>query len=274
MVLFCGNNNDYSIWHSQMSNTMQTTPETSEYSSLDLLNTGSSGLFINTLLHEIHNHSALNHPYLVALGNGTLPDTAEALKNYAHQYSFYSSYFVKYLDGVINALELQSHKDTLFENIEEERGNPDATELIEKPHVEIFDYFKKTIGVDKEYEDNHPASTTTLLWRDLFLQKCNSTIPGVGVGAIGIATEYIVPHIYKFIAEAIENHTDYPEDASVFFRLHMECDEEHADNLIKVTTEIAEDTSTREAIRFGVISALNLRNAFWDSQYSRAFADK
>ncbi|PCI07178.1 MAG: hypothetical protein COB77_05245 [Gammaproteobacteria bacterium] len=253
-------------------NTLQPTAEISTYSSLGLIYSGSSESFINALIQEIHDHSALNHPYLVALGSGALPDTAVALKDYAHQYSFYSSYFVKYLDGVINALVTQEHKDALLENIEEEMGNPDATELAERPHVEIFNHFKTTIGVDEEYVINHPPSTTTQLWRDLFLQKCNSTLPGVGVGAIGIATEYIVPHIYKYIVDAIEKHTDYPDEASLFFRLHMECDEEHADNLIKVTTEIADDISTREAIRFGVISALNLRNAFWDSQYARALS--
>lgn len=237
--------------------------------SLDLLNAGAANEFVELLLEEIRSHTALNHPYLVGLANGRF-NTPEVIKDYAHQYSFYSSFFVDYLDGVIKALEKQEHKDALIENIEEEKGDPEASELAEKPHVEIFTHFKRTIGIDLVYEEANPPSTTTLLWRDLFLQKCRSTIPGVGIGAIGIATENIVPHVYKYIAEAIEQHTSYPADASFFFRLHMQCDEEHAQNLIDVTKEIAEDIHTREAIRFGVFSSLNLRNAFWDSQYARA----
>lgn len=238
--------------------------------SLRLLNCGSSGDFITSLLEEIKAHSALDHPYLVALGTGQLPDIDAAIRDYAHQYSFYSSYFVHYLDGVINALTEQSHKDELYENIKEERGDPNAEDLALRPHVDIFNHFKTQIGIDSDYVDNHPASTTTMLWRDLFLQKCRSTIPGVGIGAIGIATENIVPHIYRYIVDAIEDQSTFENDASFFFRLHMDCDEEHAQNLIDVTAEIAENLETREAIRFGVFSSLNLRNAFWDSQYARA----
>ncbi len=238
------------------------------------MNHGSCSEFVQSLLVDIKAHPALNHPYLVELGAGTLPDVTGAIRDYAHQYSVYSSYFVDYLDGVIKALTDEAHKEELLENIEEEKGDPYATDREKRPHVELFDEFKKQIGVDKAYELAHPASTTTLLWRDLFLQKCNSTIPGVGIGAIGIATENIVPHIYKYIVSAIEEHSDHPNDASFFFRLHMDCDEGHAESLIDVTTEIAQDIETREAIRFGVISSLNLRTAFWDSQYARALRMK
>ena len=245
-------------------------PPLAGQTSLELINEGSEEEFVEALLFDIQAHPALNHPYLVSLGSGTLPNTEEAIRDYAHQYSFYSSYFVKYLDGVINTLGSEDHKAELRENIESEKGNPEAVELAERPHVEIFSQFKKDVGIDLAYESANPPSTTALLWRDLFLQKCRSTIPGVGIGAIGIATENIVPHIYKYIVAAIEEHSDHPSDASFFFRLHMDCDDGHAESLIEVTTDIAKDFETREAIRFGVISSLNLRTAFWDSQYARA----
>ncbi len=242
----------------------------SDAPSIKLLHGGSSEDFVNALIKEIHEHPALSHPYLVKLSEGQLPNISEAIKDYAYQYSFYSSWFIRYLEGVIASLPSENLKNELLENLMEEKGNPESEALEDKPHVEIFSHFKSTIGIDKNYVETHPATTTALLWRDLFLQKCCSEIPGVGVGAIGLATEYIVPYIYRYISSAIQEHTDFPKVANLFFRIHIECDEEHAESLIQVTKNIAEDVSTREAIRFGVFSALNLRNAFWDSQYARA----
>ena len=112
--------------------------------------------------------------------------------------------------------------------------------------------------------------TTVLLWRDLFLQKCHSEIRGVGLAAIGLGTEFIISRIYPGIISAIENHTDLGSDGSLFFRLHVECDDNHAEVVKNITVEVAEDMTTREAIRFGVFSSLNLRKAFWDTQLARA----
>jgi len=238
--------------------------------SLSFLNQGSSQDFINALKAEAMNHPAVKHDYLTSLRDGKFNNMNEVIKDYAHQYSHYSSYFVRYLNGSIRSLKNPQHKESLRKNVIEEVGDKNSIDLAKKPHVEIFNHFKQTIGIDAIYEKNHPPSTTTLLWRDLFLQKCNSNISGVSIGAIGLATEYIVPTLYSFIKTAIEKHTDFPESATLFFKLHIECDDGHAETLNQVAEDIAEDLFNREAIRFGVISALNLRNTFWDSQYARA----
>lgn len=257
-------------YHNRFSEFISSLDSDYKKSSLSLINNGPSSLFIDYLIKEINDHHALNHPYLLKLSKGLLPNTNEAIKDYANQYSYYSSWFVRYLRGVISSLPSDRLKSRLMENILEEEGNSMASELKDKPHVEIFNHFKNSIGVDENYISQNPASTTSLTWRNLFLQKCDSELLGIGLGAIGLATEYIVPRIYTFIAEAIENHSNFDPSNSLFFRLHIECDKEHAENIIEITKEIAEDIRTRESIRFGVISALNLRNAFWDSQYSRA----
>ncbi len=242
--------------------------------SLDYIYSGTNEQFIDQLIEEVYRHSALNHPYLERLANGRLPDVPGALRDYAHQYSIYSDWFVKYLDAVIGNLESQAHRDKLLENVEEENGNPNSSELVDQPHVKIFADFKRQIGVTDEFAAGHPISQTALIWRDLFLQKCKSDVNGVGLGAIGLATEFIVPRIYPYIIESIERHTDLGQQGSLFFRIHVECDAEHGDDVVEVTTDVASDISTREAIRFGALSALNLRHAFWDSQLARAMQMK
>ena len=237
--------------------------------SIELLHRGSSRQFVDSLIYEIHKHSVLNHPYLLGLSEGAFDNMDDVIRDYAYQYSFYSLCFTRYLEGVIKALPDEAHKIALQENLLEEQGDPSSKSLEERPHVEIFQHFKTEIGINSSYLASHKPSTTTILWRDLFLQKCNSDVVGVGLGAIGLATEFIVPSIYRHIALAIENHSSFPASKSLFFRLHIDCDEDHAQNLIDVTIDVANNIETREAIRFGVISALNLRNSFWDSQFSR-----
>ena len=238
--------------------------------SIDYLHQGTAAVFVESLCAEIIDHSAVKHPFLEQLGKGGFANTPAVLRDYAYQYSVYSEWFTKYLDGVISNLANQSHIDALMENMEEEKGIPDSPDLTLRPHVELFNRFKQQIGVDEQYNEQTQPCTTVLLWRDLFLQKCKSEITGVGVAAIGLGTEFIISTIYPNIVNAIENHTDLGTEGSLFFRIHIDCDDGHAETTKQITREIAEDISTREAIRFGVFSSLNLRKAFWDAQLARA----
>lgn len=240
--------------------------------SIELLYQGQAEEFVESLEVEIKQHPAINHPFLHRLENGDFKDVPEVLKDYARQYSVYSEWFTRYLEGVMSNLEEEAHKNALLENMEEEKGIPNSDKPEDRPHVELFQLFKDQIGADEAYCRDNPPCTTVLLWRDLFLQKCNSKIPGVGLAAIGMGTEYIISTIYPSIIQAIENHTDLGEQGSLFFRLHVDCDDDHADVVREITREIAEDIQRREAIRFGVFSSLNLRKAFWDTQLARAIA--
>ncbi len=238
--------------------------------SIDYLYHGEARDFINALELEISSHKALNHPFLDRLKQGDFENVGAVLRDYAHQYSIYSEWFTRYLDGVIKNLDSKEHIQALMENMEEEKGKPNSPNIEERSHVELFQRFKDQIGADQDYCKNNPPCTTVLLWRDLFLQKCNSEIRGVGLAAIGLGTEFIISTIYPNIIRAIEDHTELGQDGSLFFRLHVDCDDNHAEVVKKITEEVAEDISSREAIRFGVFSSLNLRAAFWDTQLSRA----
>ncbi len=240
--------------------------------SINLLHNGSAAEFVEALKTEINTHSAVSHPFLEKLAAGEFADTRAVLRDYAHQYSFYSQWFTQYLEGVISTLDNPQHVALLMENMEEEKGIPGSSEKAELPHVEIYQLFKNEVGATGEYCQTNPPCTTVLLWRDLFLQKCSSQIRGVGVAAIGLATEGIISTIYPYIVRAIKEHTDLGEDASLFFDLHVDCDDGHSEAVEQIVTDLAADASTREAIRFGVFSSLNLRQAFWDAQLARANA--
>lgn len=246
------------------------TPETSQ--SWAYLNQGSAETFVETLCAEALQHPAVNHPYLQRLAQGDLPDLPAAIRDYCHQYYFYSAEFTSYLEAVIGSLPSAKHRDVLRHNLDEERGHADDANPDQIPHTELFQRFRTAAGVTPDYDSKNQPSTTVIVWRDLFLQKCQSRQLGVGVGAIGIATEMIVSRIYQYLHEAVKSHSDMTPDDYLFLTLHLDCDDQHAEDLKQISIELAEDHASREALRFGVLSALNLRNAFWDVMLARAVA--
>lgn len=238
--------------------------------SWQLLHSGSAEAFIDALSADALAHPAVNHPYLQRLASGELPDTSAAIRDYCHQYWFYSAEFVTYLNAVIDGLQSQTHQNILQENLNEElgqdeEGNPDCI-----PHTELFQRFRKAAGVTADYEAENAPCTTVSVWHDLFLQKCRSKQAGVGVGAIGIGTEMVVSSVYKYLHQAVTRHTEMTADDYLFLTLHLDCDDQHADDLKQISVDMADSADHREALRFGVLSSLNLRNTFWDVMLARA----
>ena len=240
--------------------------------SINLIHKGSASEFVTALLQEVETHPALNHEYLKRLSTGELPNIDAVLRDYAFNYSFYSDKFVEYLDAVIAGMKNENHKELIRENLLEEEGDPMAVELKDKPHVEIFADFKTRIGVNDQYLASNEICDTVRFWSETFMSCCKNERNGCGLGAIGIATEFIVPEIYQHFIDAIEQHSTFDDDASLFFRLHVDCDDGHGEDLVNVIKDVAVEPSEREAIRFGTLLALNLRSAFWDAMLARAFA--
>lgn len=247
-------------------------PENAAEASWRLLNRGSAEAFVEALCRESMAHPAVHHPYLQRLAMADLPDVRMALQDYCHQYYFYSAGFPGYLEAVIAGLPCDRHRQTLRRNLDEERGHGDGADPEAVPHAELFQRFRAAVGVTPEYERGHSPTMTVLVWRDLFLQKCQSRLLGVGLGAIGIATEMIVSTVYGYLYRAVEDHTDMTPEDYRFLTLHLDCDDEHARHLKQISIELAEDKAVREALRFGALSSLNLRQAFWDIMLARAVA--
>lgn len=225
--------------------------------------------FINELREAVISHPAVRHPFLQELSTGGFNKIDDVIRDYSHQYSFYSGWFPEYVQSVIDSTDDPRIIHPLAENLAEELGLDD-TDSNDIPHTELYKTFKKDIGIDAEFENENPMCLTVSLWRELFLQKCKSENTAVGVAAIGLATEFIVPHFYPFIIDALEKHSSFPNECSFFFRLHVECDEGHAEEALEVAAYLAQDDVNREALTFGAISALNLRKAFLDNQLIRA----
>ena len=226
------------------------------------------------LLGEAEGHRALNHPYLTALKDGTLPDPVGALKRFAAEYAVYAKSFQNYLLIAMSKLEEQEHRSILLENLCEESGLIEEEELAEiaelgiqpewvqgVPHPELYARFRKAIGAMDTPETGDIART----WKELFIAQLTQANAAEALGALGLGTESIVKFFYRPLIEAIRNHTDVSRRDAIFFELHAELDDEHGELMLKIAEDlIAADAANYESMKQGMRKALGLRSLFCD----------
>lgn len=233
--------------------------------------------FIKRICDHAITSSATKHAYLTAFRQGELPDMALAIKDFAFQYGIYSSKFIRYLSEVIRLLADPEHKNILVENLTEEQGDTHGITLPAEvlatvegvPHTQLYQRFQLAVGINEQYKTVTPQSQTAVLWSDQFLQLCK-TDQYVGVGAIGIGTELIVSHIYNQILEGLKAHSELSMTERVFFDLHSQCDDEHAEQMLLIANDLATDEMACERIEYGVKMAIQMRTVFWDKMLERA----
>jgi pyrroloquinoline quinone (PQQ) biosynthesis protein C len=236
--------------------------------------------FLRSLEVEALGHKAVQHPYLLALSEGTLRDPRCAVQDFAREYQGYSAWFPRFL----SALEARLPSDLrsiLDENKEEEGGRYDEETLLEieaaglrrewvdgVPHPELFSRFQRAIGV----EPNAAVDPTSPVarWRNQLLQTLEGDHPAAAVGALGLGTELVVSGMYARVLRGVDRFARvHPEDRS-FLVLHVLVDDSHAASLLELAAHFALNAEGRAALARGMRSALDLRSEFWDALYERA----
>jgi pyrroloquinoline quinone (PQQ) biosynthesis protein C len=240
---------------------------------------------ITTLATVARQHRGVNHPYLTALMSGDLPNPKQAILDFAVQYQGYTSWFPKYLNCVMSKLESQQHRSYFQENLDEESGHLDDATLADLsklgiksewvqgiPHPILFRRFQLAVALDARTE---PLARCAIKWRKKFLELLQNATAAEAIGAMGLGTESMVKHIYRPITEAIKTFTDISQRDYVFFELHSEVDDDHAELMMRVADDLANgDTHCFTEIERGMNSALDLRAQFWDQLYIRAKAQQ
>ena len=244
----------------------------------DVIKKHSSGAaFVKYVRDEVFASTAINHPYLQAISKGDFPNLEFALKDFAYQYGLYSAKFSCYLSAVIENLSNIEHKQILQLNLAEENGDTHDVDLpsevvssiANQSHVQLYQRFEEALGVDDEFRKVVVENQAGFLWGQQFLQLCEKN-EYVGVGAIGIGTELIVSNIYNQVLDGLKAHTSLTVLQRIFFDLHSKCDDEHADQLLKIAEDLANNNESCEQIAYGAQMAISLRTEFWDRMLDRA----
>ena len=238
--------------------------------------------FLTRVTQEAISHRAVNHPYLIALSEGTFPDMVWALKDFARQYYGYSAHFPRYLTTVIGRLEMPEHRLALMENLTEESGIYGQEELDELaeigvepewvngvPHPVLFLRFCNAAGV--EALDPDSDGIEVVCWREMFLSVLSGGSPAQAIGALGLGTENVVSTMYQYFLPALEFLGAKPFD-TVFFPLHAAVDDHHQATLLDISRHFAATAEGRLDLVKGMRKALALRAGFWDWLMSRVEA--
>jgi pyrroloquinoline-quinone synthase len=134
------------------------------------------------------------------------------------------------------------------------------------PHAQIYREMMVKMGVVAESEPPLP-STSRLI--DAMLENCRNPDPAVGLSALCLGAEAIVPHIYQQIVDGFRARGEPVENLD-FFRLHIEEDDKHAQTMRRIIEKMTQDFSKRDRIKETAKQILEARARFFDALSSEA----
>lgn len=203
-------------------------------------------------------HPFWNNRFFKACSAGVL--TKEDFKFMFSQYYLYSKNFTRYLAALMANCDSDYHRSRLSENLWEEGGGVAP----EKRHAEIFRRFLHD-GLDIDINNIDFLDTTRFFVRE-YLDFCLHSHPAAGSAFLSLGTEGIVAKMYGIIVEGLLK-AEIPEDQISFFRIHMECDDEHAETLEKIMLSYAGMPDWYNTCYRSMIYALSLRERFFDKTF-------
>ncbi|MDD5633269.1 MAG: iron-containing redox enzyme family protein, partial [Methylococcales bacterium] len=150
----------------------------------------------------------------------------EELNNFVQQHQIYSRCFTRFLAALLANIEDEDHRLALTRNLFDEMGFGDAGNL---PHSKLYLNMMNRMGLVAC--DTPSPSTQRLV--DTMLECCKSPNYMVGLGALCLGAEGIVPYIYQLIVDAFLAAGESLNNLH-FFMLHIDCDDEHAETMNKI----------------------------------------
>jgi pyrroloquinoline quinone (PQQ) biosynthesis protein C/mannose-6-phosphate isomerase-like protein (cupin superfamily) len=193
-----------------------------------------------------------------ACSAGTL--TKDDFKFIFSQYYLYSKNFTRYLAALMANCDSDYHRSRLSENLWEEGGGAAP----EKRHAEIFRRFLVD-GLEIDVSNIDFIDSTRFFVRE-YLDFCMHSHPTAGSAFLSLGTEGIVARMYGILLEGLI-HAGIAEEHTAFFRLHMECDDEHAETLEKMMLSFANTPDWYNTCYRSMVYALSLRERFFDKLY-------
>ena len=203
-------------------------------------------------------HPFWNNRFFKACTAGVL--SKEDFKFMFSQYYLYSKNFTRYLAALMANCDSDYHRSRLSENLWEEGGGIAP----EKRHAEIFRRFlREALEIDVDCIDY--LDTTRFFVRE-YLDFCLHSHPAAGSSFLSLGTEGIVSRMYGIIVEGLLK-AGVPEEQITFFRIHMECDDEHAETLEKIMLSYAGTPDWYNTCYRSMIYALSLRERFFEKTF-------
>ena len=247
------------------------------------------------------NHEAVSHHFLVNIKSMAFGQrkTSEITLLYLTAYSNFTSGFANHVSLLLEKLDEPSHKEILKENLEEEMGHYDAetvkeieqilggdskkkaqNEIVGVPHREL--YLKMLTDLETQLDVSFRDETALL---DRIVAPLIETKKDIGesiealLGTLYFSSELIVPDLYRFFAEALRSSMNYTDPDLIFFLLHMDMDQDHAEEMKKIVFDHCMTSNQRLMIISAADKMLKARVTFYEQvieafdEYHRSESD-
>jgi len=234
--------------------------------------------YISRLENAALRHRAVNHPYLRALIDGSLPQHRQALIDLSEQLSSYSLSKIDLLKSLEDSLVAVEARESIRLNIVRAMGLYDLdtlqvlagqgldTTLVDgMPQHELFMDLTQALG-GRHRQPGFPIR----LWRNSLLAL--SSCPGgqEGLGALGLGSAMIDPLLYKVLHQTTHFIPHLSRADKTLLELNTHLPNPYVTIFRGPLVEMAQLPSNRPRIAHGMFEALELRACVWDWLYERA----
>lgn len=203
-------------------------------------------------------HPIWNSRLVRACSQGIL--TKQDFRLIFSQYFRYSQNFTRYLAALMANCENDYFRSLLSENLWEEGGGADPASR----HAELFRHFlKDTLHVDIESLQFQSFAEKFFCQ---YLDFCRNSTPMAGSAFLSLGTEAIIPRLYGYFCDGLLKAGIAEKDLR-FFRIHMECDDQHAVTLMRLVRSYSHEPSWLEQCKHAVNLALNIRHQFFEDVF-------
>jgi pyrroloquinoline-quinone synthase len=185
--------------------------------------------------------------------------TRAELVRFVRQHHYYARHFTRFLLALTSNLVEEPDRLALMDNLCEEMGLDEEGHV---SHAEMYRQMMRRMGIELEAE---PVLPTTQALIDTMFECCRSPRAMVGLGALCLGAEAIVPHVYSTIIEGFESVRE-PRENLTFFAIHIEADDAHAVTMRRIIErELARDAQSRVDLEYGASRAISARIRFFDA---------
>lgn len=194
-------------------------------------------------------------PFLTQCQQGTI--SRAALHLFVKQHQLYSRRFTRYLAALLSTLDDNEDRFELTQNLFDEMGlgEPNAVS-----HPALYQNMMTKMSISSD-EIAFPATQKLI---DTMWQCCRAENYQVGLGALCLGAEALVPHLYSIIVNGFLA-TGEPLENLEFFTLHIHCDEQHSDTLCKIIDkELRKNPAAIIDLEYGAVKMIQARIDFFN----------
>ena len=179
------------------------------------------------------------------------------LELFLKQHHYYSQHFTRYLCALISNLRNEQDRQLLTQNLFDEMGFFTGIS-----HEEIYRRMLSTILPSENDVGVFPATQSLI---ETMLECCRDARPMVGLGALCLGVEAIVPEVYSTILNGFYAVRE-PRENLHFFTIHVSDDDEHARTMRNIILrELSNNSRSRYDLEYGAARAFDARVEFFEA---------